>query len=162
MKREREEREANERIASIEKRQIWRRYARRHLLSPSEGPIRVAIRTPLSAERNMRFFKPTASTEELFVYAETLLIPSENSPADDPDVPPEGYTPPEDFRLVTTYPRKEVERTSVGGEQAWDVVKQAGGALIAEKIEGGTWAEAELKAIRAAKGEDSDEEEADD
>lgn len=158
IKREREEREADERKQSIEKRKVWRRYARKHLLPPSEGPIRVAVRTPLSAERNMRFFQPSNSTEHLFIYAETLLIPAGDAPADDPDTPPEGYTPPEDFRLVTTYPRKELERTSVGGENVWDIVKQAGGALIAEKIEGGAWAEAEMKELRAAKGEESDEE----
>ncbi|RXK38477.1 hypothetical protein M231_04242 [Tremella mesenterica] len=140
-------------------RTIWRRYARKHLLPTSSGPIRVAFRTPLGAERHMRQFETSDSTEALFIFAETLLIPSDQREEDDPDSPPEGFIPPQDFRIVTNYPRKEVERTSVGGKIAWEAVKEAGGALFAEKIEEGHWAEEELKALR---GEESDEEEADD
>jgi FAS-associated factor 2 len=155
VRKAREVREAEAKARAVDDRNVWRRYARKHLLPPSEGPIRVALRTPINAERNVRNFTPGPSTEALFIYAETLLIPSTYPPEDDPDTPPEGFTPPEDFRIVTAYPRKEVERIHVGAEVVWETVRQAGGAVFAEKVEGGTWCDAEIRQIR---GEESDEE----
>ena len=152
---ERAQREIEERERRISDRQLWRRYARKHLLPPSNGPIRVALRTPLNAERNIRNFESGPSTFPLFIYAETLLIPKEDKEEDDPDSPPLGYQPEYDFRIVTTYPRKEIEKRETGGEEVWELVKKAGGALVAEKEEGSVWADAEVKRLQ---GEDSDEE----
>jgi FAS-associated factor 2 len=79
------------------------------------------MRTPLNAERNVRSFEPGPSTVPLFIFAETLLIPKEDKVEDDPDQPPLGYEPEWDFRIVTTYPRNEVERVESGGEAVWDL-----------------------------------------
>lgn len=102
----------------------------------------------------MRNFQPGPSTLPLFIYAETLLIPADQTPESDPDSPPAGYIAPDDFRIVTNYPRLEIGRVDVGGEAVWDKVKQAGGALFAEKKEDGSWGESESA--------DSDDEEEDD
>ena len=155
VRQEREAREAQRVIENKAKRAQWRRYARKHLLSPSQGSVRVALRTPLGAERHMRQFEAKPSTEALFVWAETLLIPPQDGEEGDPDSPPTDFEPPSDFRIVTQYPRREVERTSIGGEAGWETVKAAGGALFAEKMEGSEWGVEELRALR---GEDSDEE----
>lgn len=155
VQRERAEREAAAKAKAVEDRQLWRRYARKHLLPPSDGPVRVAVRTPLSAERHVRAFTPGPSTMPLFVYAETLLISPEDDPASDPDSPPEGYEHAWDFRLVTHFPRRTVELTEVGGEEVWAMVKSAGGALFAEKLEGSAWGDAE----KASTAGDSSEEE---
>lgn len=155
VRKEREAREAQRIVEDKAKRIQWRRYARKHLLPPSQGPIRVALRTPLGAERHMRQFEPSAGTEVLFVWAETLLIPSNEDEEDDPDSPPVDFEPPSDFRIVTQYPRREIERTPVGGEAGWETIKAAGGALFAEKSEGSEWGVEELRALH---GEDSDEE----
>lgn len=158
-RREQEEKEEMElkKRKEIENRGEWRRYARKHLLPPPPispvGSIRVALRTPLNADRNIRLFSASTSTEHLYTYAETLLIPDSSPPSSDPDHPPPGYTPPRDFIIVTSYPRKEVPRVSEGGEEIWETIKKAGGALFAEKIEGSVWGDAERG------GQDSDEEE---
>lgn len=155
LKAEREAKEVADKEKRIADKRAWRRYARKHLLPPSSGPIRVALRTPLNAERNVRNFEAGPSTAALFVYAETLLIPADDDPTGDPDTPPTGYQPDFDFRIVTSFPRKEVSRVETGGEAVWETVKGAGGALFAEKIEGGNWGEAEARAIN---GDDSDDE----
>ena len=154
IQKERSDNFAKAKVERISHRRIWRRYARKHLLPPSSGSIRVALRTPLSAERHVRLFEPSQSTLLLFIYAETLLIPPSDAPEDDPDSPPAGYEPEWDFRLVTAYPRREVERDERGGQAGWELVKQAGGALFAEKVEGGVWGDAEMKDANG----DSDEE----
>lgn len=154
IQREREEREAAAKAKAFEDRRHWRRYARKHLLPPSSGPIRVAVRTPLNAERNVWNFTPGPSTLPLFIYAETRLIPPEDDPASDPDSPPEGYEHAWEFRLVTSFPRKEIELLESGGEDEWATVKNAGGALFAEKLEGGEWGDPE----RASVYGESDEE----
>lgn len=82
------------------------------------------------------------------------MIPPDQRPDTDPDAPPAGYTPPEDFRIVTNYPRLEIARIDSGGEGVWEKVKQAGGALFAEKKEEGQWGEAE-----SADSGDEDEDE---
>jgi FAS-associated factor 2 len=149
-----------ERAASKVKadRAAWRRYARKHLLSASLGAVRIAMRTPLNANRNVRQFTPGDSTEELFIYAETLLIPDEDAPESDPDHSPLGYVPPRDFVIVTSYPRKEVPRLSVGGAETWDMIRKTGGALFAEKAEGSRWGERD----RGTDGDSSEEEIVDD
>ena len=154
IQQERSEREERKKIQQIEKRRIWRRYARKHLLPPCSGPLRIAIRTPFSAERNIRQFTPSSSTLPLFIYAETLLIPPIDLPEQDPDTPPDEYEPEWDFRIVTTYPRREIMRVESGGEVQWEVVKNAGGALFVEKVEGGIWGDAEMR----ERDGDSDEE----
>ncbi|KAL1409028.1 UBX domain-containing protein 10 [Vanrija albida] len=155
VQRERAEREAELQAKALADRRQWRRYARKHLLPAAAGPMRVAVRTPLNAERNIRNFAPGESTLPLFIYTETLLIPPDDDPAEDPDTPPEGYVHAWGFRLVTSFPRKEIELLEGGAEDAWATVKGAGGALFAEKIPGGDWGDAEAKAL---KGEESDEE----
>ena len=121
--RQREQRDKETKEQEAKKRGLWRRYARKHLLPPppasAAGAIRVAMRTPLNANRNVRLFAPGSSTEELFVYAETLLIPDDEPAQDDPDSPPAGFTPPNDFIIVTSFPRKEVPRVGTGGEAGW-------------------------------------------
>ena len=156
LKSERAAKDASDKEQRIRNRKQWRRYARKHLLPPSAGPLRVALRTPLNANRNVRNFEAGPSTLPLFVYAETLLIPAADDPADDPDSPPAGYEPGWDFKIVTTYPRKEITRVEAAGEEIWDVVKGAGGALFAEKAEGSVWGEAETRELN---GDDSDEDE---
>ncbi|KAK8844014.1 hypothetical protein IAR55_006807 [Kwoniella newhampshirensis] len=174
VQRERSEREAREKELAREQRKIWRRYARRCLLPDISGggggggeSLRIALRTPLSAERNIRQFQSSPSTLSLFIYADTLLIPKEDTPESDPVSPPEGYPGPDwavagadgtgvdvdslEFRIVTAYPRREVECVISGGEKVWEVVKSSGGALFAEKKEGSTWGEVD--------GADSDDEE---
>ena len=159
IQKERTEREDQEKADRIEKRRVWRRHARKHLLPPSSGPIRVALRTPFSAERNVRHFSPGPSTLPLFVFAETLLIPPSDSPETDPDTAPEGYEPDWDFRIVTSYPRREIERVERrGGEAEWEAVKGAGGSLFAEKMEGGIWGDAESKERDGESDEDEVEE----
>ncbi|ORX39203.1 hypothetical protein BD324DRAFT_576880 [Kockovaella imperatae] len=154
--KEREARELAEKASQVEKRRQWRRYARKHLLPRSEGSIRVALRTPISSERVIRQFQPGPSTMPLFILAETLLIPPSDVPEEDPESPPEGYEPSFDFRIVTAYPRKEIERVEEGGEAIWNNVTAAGGALFAEKLDGGNWGDEEVKALN---GEDSEDEE---
>lgn len=158
IKQDRAQREQQEKADLVEKRKAWRRYARKHLLPPSQGAVRVALRIPMSAERHIRQFEPGPSTLPLFIFAETLLIPPEDKPDADPDSPPDAYEPEWDFRIVTNYPRKEVERAAVGAEAQWDIVKGAGGALFAEKTEHGSWGEAERRALSG----DSDDEEQED
>lgn len=151
------ERADKEIAAERANRAMWRRYARKHLLPPNSGPLRVALRTPIDANRNVRQFTPGPSTEDLFIYAETLLIPDPDTPEFDPDSPPEGYTPPADFVIVSSYPRKEVLRVKEGGEAAWEMIRQTGGALFAEKKDGSRWGEKERQ-----EDESSDEEVVDD
>lgn len=156
VKKERAEQEERDKAELSAKLKNWRRYARKHLLPPSEGSIRIAMRTPLNAERHIRLFNPSSSTLPLFIFAETLLIPKSDCPETDPDVPPMGFEPSMDFRIVTTYPRMEIDKVEVGGEAVWEKVKKGGGALVAEKIEGGDWCEAEIKEARGG-SDDEDE-----
>lgn len=167
IKKEREEKERREKEAIKEKRKIWRRYARKHLLSPSNGPIRVALRTPLSSARHLHHFTPSSSTLPLYIFAETLLIPASAKKEDDPDTPPEGYDPlaylsssssdtnangtrisdiigEEEvgdwpFTLVTAYPRQTIPCVLAEGEKVWETVQKAGGAMFLEKREGYTF-----------------------
>lgn len=164
IKAERAEREAREKEENYEKLKIWRRYARKHLLPPSSGPIRIALRTPLSSERNIRNFTIPAdgSTLPLFIFAETLLIPPSDTSDSDPDSPPVGFIPPWNFRIVTNYPRKEIELVddqamADGGQVVWEEVKKAGGALFVESKEGAKWGERERREINGDDGS-SDEE----
>jgi len=157
IQKERADRVQREKSDLIHKRRFWRRYARKHLLPPSFGPLRVALRTPVSAERNLRQFIPGPSTLALFIFAETLLIPPSDRPETDPDTPPEGYEPEWDFRIVTTYPRCEIQRVEGGGEGGWEAVKGAGGALFAEKVEGGAWGDAEMRERDGESDGESDE-----
>lgn len=94
----------------------------------------------------------------LFVFAETLLIPLTDQPESDPDTPPRGFIPPWQFRIVTNYPRKEIDLIEgESGAAVWEKVKQAGGALFVESREGAKWGERERREISGA--ESSDEEE---
>jgi FAS-associated factor 2 len=144
---------------------VWRRYARRCLLPPSNGPIRVALRTPLSSERYIRNFTipNDGSTLPLFVFAQTLLIPSTDSPESDPESPPKGFIPPWHFRIVTNYPRKEIdliEGGHSGGQAVWEEVRKAGGALFVESKEGCKWGEREKKEMTGEESSDEEEVEA--
>ncbi|WVF65443.1 hypothetical protein IAT40_000171 [Kwoniella sp. CBS 6097] len=165
LRKERAERELREKETYEQNRKIWRRYARKHLLPKTEASnsatgdgknVKIALRTPFSSERHLRSFNlappNNSSTMPLFIYVETLLIPSADTPATDPDQPPEGFEPKWDFQLVTTYPKKVIEPTDVGGEAYWDIIKNAGGTLFAEKKAGSNWG-------AGVGGEDSDSEE---
>ncbi|OCF42961.1 hypothetical protein I317_03182 [Kwoniella heveanensis CBS 569] len=165
LQKARAERELKEKETYEQNRKIWRRYARKHLLPQTEGSsgrtntgksVKIAIRTPFSSERHIRSFNLTppnnTSTIPLFVYVETLLIPASDSPSTDPDQPPEGFEPKWDFQLVTTYPKKVIEPTDIGGEAYWDVIKNSGGTLFAEKKVGSSWGAGDG-------GEDSDSDE---
>jgi FAS-associated factor 2 len=152
---ERAERDAAVREQAVRDRAAWRRYARKHLLPASAGPIRVNLRTPLNADRNVWQFAPGASTLPLFLFAETRLIPAEDTPETDPDAPPAGYEHAWGCRIVTAYPRHEIELVETGGEEVWAKVKAAGGALFVEKVPGSDWGDAELRAVR---GDESDDE----
>ncbi|WRT69135.1 uncharacterized protein IL334_006119 [Kwoniella shivajii] len=175
------EKQQNELKKYNENLKYWRRYARRCLLPTftttstgsgsgsgsgsglKEESVRVALRTPLSSERHIKQFKISNSTIPLFIFAETLLIPSEDLPEDDPDTPlpppPSSedefaFEPKWEFRLVTSFPRKEIDPTDIHGEDFWNIIKNAGGALFVERKEGSSWGLVE--------GEDSDEEIIDD
>ncbi|KAK4683862.1 hypothetical protein P7C73_g6354, partial [Tremellales sp. Uapishka_1] len=139
-----------------EKQRHWRRYARSHLLPPSQGDIRVWLRTPMSSQRLIRLFDVSPSTLPLFIYAETLLIPPSEGPEDDPASPPADFEPEFPFKIFTSYPRKEIALKEAGGEEDWKVIKEAGGALFAEKCEDSQWCVRELKELH---GDSSDEEE---
>ncbi|BEI85923.1 hypothetical protein CcaverHIS002_0602100 [Cutaneotrichosporon cavernicola] len=153
--RERAAREQELKEKALTDRREWRRYARKHLLAPSAGPTRVALRTPLNSDRNVRQFTPGPSTLPLFIYAETLLIAPEDDPESDPDTPPAGYEHAWGFRLVTSFPRREIELVETGGEAVWDQIKGAGGALFAEKIAGSGWCDSERASLA---GDSSDDE----
>ncbi|WVQ93126.1 hypothetical protein IAU59_000190 [Kwoniella sp. CBS 9459] len=162
VRKERAERELREKATYEQNRKIWRRYARKHLLPRTEGKggakdVKIAIRTPFSSERHIRSFNLTSpnnttSTIPLFVFVETLLIPASDTPDTDPDQAPEGFEPKWDFQLVTTYPKKVIEPTDIGGEAYWDIIKNSGGTLFAEKKAGSNWGV-------GTDGEDSDSDE---
>ncbi|WWC91137.1 uncharacterized protein L201_006078 [Kwoniella dendrophila CBS 6074] len=175
IQKEREEAAKKEKELYIQNKKIWRRYARKHLLpslsssssslgeTGEEGEtIKVAIRTPLSSERHIKSFKlnDKSSTLELFIFIETLLIPKEDLPENDPDQPPTSFENSEDlnweFQIVTSFPRKEIEPTSIKGEEYWKIIKQSGGALFVERKSGSSWGLKESKA--SINGGEEDEE----
>lgn len=145
VERNRKEAERKE-VERKEKTLQWRRYARKNLLpaepAASEKPLRVGLRLPHTPTRYVRFFAPSPSqtTELLYIYAETLLIPDYLSKETDPDDAPEDFDPSttmDSIRVCTSFPRKEVPRT--GGAEAWSLVKDMGGALVVEVVEGRRW-----------------------
>ncbi|TYJ56146.1 hypothetical protein B9479_003132 [Cryptococcus floricola] len=156
LRAEREEREKAEKAEFVQGRQAWRRYARKHLLEPSSGPIRVALRTPFTSERHVRQFTPSSSTLPLFTFASTLLIPASHTTQDDPDSFPsspasidptfEGHEKGEEgeegdweFNLITSYPRHVIKPVRAGGEEVWELIKKSGGVLFLEKKDGREW-----------------------
>ncbi|CCO35143.1 UBX domain-containing protein 10 [Rhizoctonia solani AG-1 IB] len=109
-------------------REIWRRWARRSLVpdEPDQG-LRVTVRIP-SGQRRMRVFPASAPVKAIYAFVETLSIPADQSPADDPTSPPEGYEHEWGFELATTFPRVVVpcaEGTVVG-----DVEVLRGGVVL--------------------------------
>ncbi|KAJ1305126.1 hypothetical protein OPQ81_000163 [Rhizoctonia solani] len=86
-------------------REVWRRWARRNLVpeEPSQG-VRVTVRIP-SGQRRMRVFPVSAPVKAVYAFVETLSIPADQNPIDDPTSPPEGYEHEWGFELATTFPR---------------------------------------------------------
>lgn len=94
----------------------WRRYARRALLVPeakSDG-VRIGIRMP-GGKRFVRVFDRQQTAVNVYTFVETLFIPASDDPLSDPDEPPSGYGNCDEhewmFRLVTSFPRKEIPPT---------------------------------------------------
>lgn len=91
-------------------REVWRRWARRNLVPAEPGPgsseqgVRVTVRIP-SGQRRMRVFPASAPVKAIYAFVETLSIPADLSPADDPQSPPAGYEHEWGFELATTFPR---------------------------------------------------------
>ena len=147
---EEREREKQQEGARREKRkqnrEAWRRWARRALVpaEPTTEPsVRVTVRIA-SGQRRTRMFPASAPVEAIYAFVETLSIPSDQSPEQDPESPPAEYVHEWGFVLATTFPRVVVpceEGTRVG-----DVEVLRGGVVLV--VEGG--------------GEDEDEEEEDD
>jgi len=98
-----------EKASREEKVLWWRRYARKHLVppEPSSSGIRVGVRLP-NGGRGVRMFAPTDKVNALYVFAESLLVPTSEDMDSDPDQPPAGYVHDWSLRLVTSYPRKEI------------------------------------------------------
>ncbi|CUA77351.1 FAS-associated factor 2 [Rhizoctonia solani] len=114
-------------------REVWRRWARRNLVpdEPSQG-VRVTVRIP-SGQRRTRVFPPSAPVKTLYAFVETLSIPTDQSPAEDPTSPPTGYEHEWGFELATTFPRVVVpceEWVAVG-----DIEVLRGGVVLV--VEGG-------------------------
>jgi FAS-associated factor 2 len=115
--------EENERRERRKKEQeVWRRYARRTLVPVEPGPgtgergVRVTVRIA-SGQRRTRTFPSSAPVEAIYAWVETLSIPADQGPGEDPEAPPEGYTHEWGFVLATTFPRVVVpceEGVSVG------------------------------------------------
>ncbi|CUA77150.1 hypothetical protein RSOLAG22IIIB_12570 [Rhizoctonia solani] len=129
LKREEEDRRERRRRG----REVWRRWARRNLVpdEPSQG-VRVTVRIP-SGQRRTRVFPPSAPVKTLYAFVETLSIPTDQSPADDPTSPPTGYEHEWGFELATTFPRVVVpceEGVAVG-----DIEVLRGGVVLV--VEGG-------------------------
>ncbi|ELU41126.1 UBX domain-containing protein [Rhizoctonia solani AG-1 IA] len=113
-------------------REMWRRWARKNLVpdEPAQG-VRVTVRIP-SGQRRMRVFPASAPVKAIYAFVETLSIPPDQSPADDPVSPPEGYEHEWGFELATTFPRVLVpceEETAVGDVE----VLRGGVVLVVEK-----------------------------
>lgn len=109
-------------------KEVWRRWARRSLVpdEPSQG-VRVTVRIP-SGQRRMRVFPPSAPVQALYAFVETLSIPVDQSPIEDPTSPPAGYEHEWGFQLATTFPRVVVpceEGVAVG-----DIEVLRGGVVL--------------------------------
>ncbi|WVW79434.1 hypothetical protein I302_101403 [Kwoniella bestiolae CBS 10118] len=165
LKVQRLEKEKEERERYKENLKSWRRYAKKHLLPSilSHGAgadtVKVAIRTPLSSERHIKNFRISNSTLDLFVFIETLLVG--DSEDLDVDSPPAGFEDDKleninwGFDIITSFPRKEIEPTSVNGEEFWKIIKNAGGVLFVERKAGSNWG---IESGNGEDGEESDEE----
>jgi len=130
----------------------WRRYQRRRFREMEEistdkvksgEAIRIQMRIPngSGANRNVRVFKrDDQSLADIFRWAESLLVPTaaDEDLSKDPASAPSGFVDPyqtidadgdcQAVKLFTSYPRKQVNLQA----DAWDVISQGGGSLIAE------------------------------
>lgn len=144
-RKERERREKEDKIQRREKlikeRLEWRRWMRRSLSPPEvENGLRVMVRLPNGVGgRAVRMFPLDADDVGLiYNWAETLLIPADCRPEDDPTERPNGRTRwleedgGEVVNLFTSYPRRKVENTA--GKEMWAVVKDGGGSLVCEVV----------------------------
>ncbi|WWC98042.1 hypothetical protein V866_004931 [Kwoniella sp. B9012] len=166
IKLQRIQREKEEKAKYKENQKIWRKYAKRHLLpsilsaSAGDGTVKVAIRTPLSSERHIKNFEVSNSTLDLFIFIETLLVDDDDDEV--VDQPPKGFEDDKleninwEFDIITSFPRKEIEPTTVNGEEFWKIIKNAGGVLFVERKNGSSWG---MKEGEQGNGEESDEEE---
>lgn len=133
---------------------LWRRYQRRRFREMVEVPaedvkaglaVRIQLRLPQGngPARNIKVFrKDDESLADIFRWAESLLLATDNPPDEDPTTGPTGFVDPyasddtngggsvshTPVKLFTSYPRKEVDLRS----GSWDVIVQGGGSLIVE------------------------------
>jgi FAS-associated factor 2 len=102
-----------QRAILLEKRTLWRWYARKHLVpaEPAAGGLRIGVRLP-DGRRAVRRFGVEDDAAALYTFVETLLISSEDLEGDS-DTLPEGYSHEWSFALVTSFPRHEIPSSKV-------------------------------------------------
>ncbi|KIO30294.1 hypothetical protein M407DRAFT_20564 [Tulasnella calospora MUT 4182] len=126
-----------EKMSKTEQREAWRRWKRNTL--PAEPPaaekaIRIVVRLP-NGERLTKRFRPSESVEDLYAAVDVHFLPRGEEAAA-PSTAPIGYTHEYDFRLATSYPRKEIDPSS---EMLGDVdILRGGGNLVVEMTAGVT------------------------
>jgi FAS-associated factor 2 len=113
------------------KRVAWRRWARRALVGTEDttsAGIRIGVRLP-DGRRIIRRFSPKDSLTSLYAFVDTQFIGADSPAESDPEQPPEGYVNEWEFKLVTTYPRQEIEK-DVGGKAIGEVEGLGHGANL--------------------------------
>lgn len=115
----------------------WRRWARRALTLPTQDKegLKFAVRLP-SGRRHVDVLPADASLGALYMFVETLLIPPEFAPEDDPEEPPEGYVHTWEFRLVITHERVILPNNPDMCLRGLDSLRR-GVLLIVEELDGG-------------------------
>lgn len=110
----------------------WRRYARRKLIVPepsipSQG-LRMVVRLS-DGKRVIRLFSREDTTDSVYAFAETLLIPAGEEAGDDPTGPPQDYGEHEwSFGIVTGFPRMEIPASK--DVSLWSIPELKGGANL--------------------------------
>ncbi|CED83988.1 Predicted regulator of the ubiquitin pathway (contains UAS and UBX domains) [Phaffia rhodozyma] len=148
VRREREEKEERERERlrketakeeETRRRIAYLRYARRSLVplaEPDQDSIGITLRVPPNQRPFKRSFPKSASMETLYLWADTLTLPAELDPADDPaEFDIETYAHQWSFKLATAYPRKVVSLDEADGTVgASQILKNGAGVLVLERI----------------------------
>ncbi|KAG9000856.1 hypothetical protein FRB90_011725 [Tulasnella sp. 427] len=122
-----------EKVSMAKRREAWRLWKRSTLPAEpttAEKAIRIVVRLP-NGERLTKRFRPSESVEDLYAAVDVCFLPrDENAVA--PTTPPAGYTHEYDFRLATSYPRKEIE---LSRDVLGDVgILKGGGNLVVEML----------------------------
>ncbi|KDQ16648.1 hypothetical protein BOTBODRAFT_129521 [Botryobasidium botryosum FD-172 SS1] len=145
LEQERKEREEKERKAreeqqkkdKEEKRAAWRRWARRALVPPedtSAGALRIGVRLP-DGKRLIRKFNPRDSLTALYAFVDSQFIPASAAPEDDPVSAPADYINEWQFKLVSAFPRKDIDWQEATPLSAVDGL-QGGANLVVEMYRG--------------------------